>query len=262
MPLDNLELPGVYWTRDGLTVHGANLSNGQRSSLPPEIATWTGIKNLSLANNRLSSLPHSVSAWTNLEVLYLENNCLSSLPPEASKWTKLESLMLYGNQFSSLRTTNVSAWTNLQWFILTGGALAYAETETPQGFPTLLEISGRSILNANLTSLGIYTMIRLCESCRTLEVFGCFEKRVQRFLCIDLRSRRLDIHRCDELREEAYALLQRTNEVLEMSRPFSQAYVQKTYVRPLNAKLDQIDYISTNPVFVERHWDEIPKLGD
>ena len=66
--------------------------------------------------------------------------------------------------------------------------------------------------------------------------------------------------RCDELREEAYALLDRTKEVLKIAGPVSRAHVEKTIVRPVKAKLDQIDYISTNPAFVETHWDEIPKF--
>jgi hypothetical protein len=79
-----------------------NLTHLGLTSLPPELAEFTGLTSLDLGFNLLSSLPEGLGRLIDLEELRLDHNDLTALPEGIGQLSKLRTLIVDHNQLSEL----------------------------------------------------------------------------------------------------------------------------------------------------------------
>jgi Leucine-rich repeat (LRR) protein len=82
-----------------------NLSRQRLDSIPPEIFTFTNLRELDLSRNQIDSLPAAIGNLVFLERLSLSNNQLTEVPREIGRLRQLVYLGLNRNQIVRLPET-------------------------------------------------------------------------------------------------------------------------------------------------------------
>jgi len=122
-----------------------DLKNGSLSSLPKEIANFSGLKYLDISNNMLITIPDSIGKLTNLKSLTATHNKLTQLPEALGKLTALEELDLSGNELTNLHES-IGAMTSLATLHATKNKIN-PNVNLPGSFKNLLKLKHFCIEN-------------------------------------------------------------------------------------------------------------------
>ncbi|MCZ8066992.1 MAG: leucine-rich repeat domain-containing protein [Microcystis sp. LE17-20D] len=79
-----------------------DLSGGNLTEIPPEIAQLTSLQILFLNNNQISEIPEALAQLTSLQELNLSINRIRGIPEALAQLTSLQSLDLRNNQISEI----------------------------------------------------------------------------------------------------------------------------------------------------------------
>lgn len=113
-------------------VYILKLTYKRMKSIPPEIFTFTNLRELNLGCNFIDSVPPEIANLTHLEVLNLERNWLHHLPDEIGSLHNLVRLDLNRNPLQSLPET-MSQLSSLERLIIWSTGI----TEVPLTFVAL-----------------------------------------------------------------------------------------------------------------------------
>jgi internalin A len=125
-----------------------DLSYRGLTTLPPEIAQLTNLRELALVGNQLTALPPEIAQLTNLRDLTLVGNQLITLPPEIARLANLQQLRLDGNQLTTL-PPEITQLANLQQLRLGRNQL----TTLPPEITQLANLRGLTLTGNQLTTL-------------------------------------------------------------------------------------------------------------
>jgi TIR domain-containing protein/Leucine Rich Repeat (LRR) protein len=159
--LELSQVPPEVWSFSSL--RQLYLGYNQISTLPAEVGNLSSLRQLFLTSNQISSLPAEVGNLSSLQVLSLDSNQLSSLPTEVGNLFSLQWLSLGGNQLSSL-PAGVGNLSSLQVLFLNSNQLSSLPAEVGnlsslrELFLTSNQISSLPAEVGNLSSLQVLSL--------------------------------------------------------------------------------------------------------
>ena len=86
-------------------------------SIPPEVFTYTNLRELDLSRNNIDSISPDIARLTNLETLNISRNLIASLPEEIGLLAKLQYVDLDRNPLETL-PASMAYMPKLQYLIL------------------------------------------------------------------------------------------------------------------------------------------------
>lgn len=103
-------------------VYRLDLSRHRLKSVPPELLSFTDLRELRLDHNKLTDLPSEMSLLIHLEQLYVASNRLTAFPSSYLDWSAMTHLDL-GNNFIDSIPIDIDALTELEYLILWGNVI-------------------------------------------------------------------------------------------------------------------------------------------
>ena len=188
-PIDSWH--GVQTDENGCVIGLALRSNGLRGTLPPEIGSFSTLKNLMLNNNSIiGAIPKELGNLTELKILRLFNNQLTdSIPSELGNLLNLTRLTLESNQLTGSLPSELGSLTKLEILRLKNNNLT---GPVPNSFSQLSKLEKLIISNNQLSGpipKGLGNLANLSSLYFHNNNFtGCFPEALKNFCDLGLSN--------------------------------------------------------------------------